>query len=375
LSRISELKQSISQKNPRFEDQYLYNHRRLGEGSFATVYACVKIGAKRLDKDTEGFPVCVKVFDRKARKGLRKEFRGEVELLRLITPNQYCVQMIDAFESRKSCHIVLEMCGMSLYDVFVRCFSREINELDLAHLFKCMLKGVEHLHECGLVHRDLKPANLLLAHGSSDNLSSRPLLKICDLGLASKMPARGLTEVCGTAPYMAPEMLLRKKAYHQQVDIWSTGVTAYLILFGSYPYKDKCSDAHQVKEAIKNDHNAPTFQARSGFAQPSETATAFVKSLLQREPVRRPDATRALSSQYISQLSMSSLDQQNLPCFGKTLSHVSEVMRDEPGVVRDFTDGSSTQDGSISDSTNCGQSSDEGRRSSLSSDGSLTTAL
>lgn len=313
--------------------------------------------------DTVTFPVAVKVFDRTAKRGLRREYRGECKLLRMIRQNEHCVQFIDAFESRKFCHIVMEKCGISVQDAFVMCFVSEVNELDLASVFEGMLKGLQHLHECRIVHRDVKPANLLLAHGSGDSLASQPSVKICDLGLAAQLHPRGLTEICGTAPYMAPEMLLKKTVYHEAVDIWAAGATAYLMLFGRYPYKDRCFDPAIVKEAIRDGKTVPKFSARPGFPQPSETAVKFVKSLLQREPHLRPDATRALSMQYISQLSKPSAALGSLPLFGPTLSRVSEITREEPAaeipVIRDLHD-DCHEDGLSSDSTNCDHGSENG---------------
>lgn len=353
LSRISNFKQSISQRKPRFDDHYELG-KTLGAGSFATVYACTK-------KDAECSEIAVKVFDRTAKKGLRREFRGECKLLSMVTANEYTVHMLDSFESRSFCHIVMEKCGISIQEAFIKCEARNVNELDLAHLFKCMLKGVRHLHECGIVHRDIKPANLLLAAGSSSNLSSRPLVKICDLGLAATLPAKGgLTEVCGTAPYMAPEMLIPKKTYNEGADIWSCGVTAYLMLFGKYPYKDRCYNSAEVKECIREGKTLPTFRTCRGLPQPSETATKFVASLLQREPDLRPDASRALKAPYIKQLDprLSLPSSSSLPSFGPTLSLVHDLTRDEPAAEtpaagRDLEDSNEDE---TSDSTNEGLS-------------------
>jgi len=292
----------------------------------------------------------------------------------MITPNEHCVQMIDAFESRKFCYIVMEKCGVSVQDAFIKGGINKVNELDLAHLFKCTLKGLGHLHACGVVHRDVKPANLLLVDGNSmQSLStSRPVVKICDLGLGSQLPPCGLNEVCGTAPYMAPEMLVKKPVYREGVDIWSAGVTAYLMLFGSYPYKTGCFDPSVVKEAIRTGKSLPKFRVRSGFPQPSDEAVKFVKLLLQRDPQLRPDATRALSSRYISQLSKPSPVEEVMPSFGPTLTLLSQITRDEPAATRDepaaempvvqnFQD-DSNDDGSTptsSESTRCAQSSDK----------------
>merc|ERR1711937_227300 len=107
-------------------------------------YTCTKKKADtECTKNAKG--MAVKVFDRMAQKGLRREFRGERKLLSIVPPNEYCVQMLDSFESRKLCHIVMEKCGMSVQEAVCRSGAFSINENDLAHVFKCMLSGVNHL--------------------------------------------------------------------------------------------------------------------------------------------------------------------------------------------------------------------------------------
>lgn len=139
------------------------------------------------------------------------------------------------------------------------------------------------------------------------------------------------------------------------------------MLLGGYPYKDRCHDPAAVKDAIRDGMKLPTFCARVGFPQPSEAAIKFIKTLLQRDPELRPDAARALNSQYIKQLSFPSENPASLPSFGPTLTLVHDLTRDEPAaetpVVRDLKDSNDDED---SDSTNCGQSSDEGLSGNLS---------
>ena len=75
-----------------------------------------------------------------------------------------------------------------------------------------------------IVHRDIKVCNIMLTHGLD--------VKIGDFGLAAYCPdnQKNFT-VCGTPNYMPPEMI-RKESYSFEVDIWSTGVLMYNILFG-----------------------------------------------------------------------------------------------------------------------------------------------
>jgi len=354
LNRISSFKQSMSQKHIQFEHKYLLRSR-LGDGSFAQVYACEMKGR---DESKQG-ELAVKVFDRKSQRGLRREFRNEHKLMAMVTPNEHCVAMVDFFENHRFCHIVMEKASCSVQEAFLKSSKNGgvVNEQDLAHIFKCMLLGVQHLHECGIVHRDIKPANLLLADG--DSLSNKPVVKVCDLGLATKLPSRGgLTEVCGTAPYMAPEML-KKQKYHTSVDLWSCGVTAYLMLLGGFPYPCNGNNTKQMKASIMEGKVGPTFKAHPSFPQPSDWAVAFLKSLLTRDPAMRAECASVLNSKYIS--SSAKPASMSLPSFGKTLSVAHDTTKDEPAaetpLVRDIEENG--EDLSSDDSTRCGGSSEE----------------
>jgi len=238
---------------------------------------------------------------------------GEQMLLQKLTANQYCVQMIDAFEGPQYCHIVMEQCTCSLLEAFLKSTKNGhvVTEEELAHAFQCMLCGVHHLHSCGIVHRDIKPDNLLLAGGRS--LSTRPVVKVCDLGLAAKLPAKSmLTDVCGTEQYMAPEML-KADGYSSEVDLWSCGVTAYLLLLGDFPYrkpdvgpKQKAildamrPTTHKGSEVrLPKGIGSASFKARNGFEQPSVPAIKFLTSLLKRDPMIRASCKSALCSEYI----------------------------------------------------------------------------
>lgn len=81
-----------------------------------------------------------------------------------------------------------------------------------------------------MIHRDLKPENFLLDHG--DNL------QLADFGLSIRSggPHRARYTLCGTADYLAPEML-RNEPYTTSVDVWSVGVLAYEFVTGKNPFR------------------------------------------------------------------------------------------------------------------------------------------
>ncbi|XP_048573659.1 putative cyclin-dependent kinase F-2 [Triticum urartu] len=83
------------------------------------------------------------------------------------------------------------------------------------------------MHHRHVVHRDIKPANILVGDGDNGEL-----VKLCDLGLAISLSDKPPYSQAGTAPYMAPEMILGKRDYDALVDTWSIGCVFAELLTG-----------------------------------------------------------------------------------------------------------------------------------------------
>ncbi|KAI4074790.1 checkpoint kinase 1 [Homo sapiens] len=120
-------------------------------------------------------------------------------------------------------------------------------EPDAQRFFHQLMAGVVYLHGIGITHRDIKPENLLL--------DERDNLKISDFGLATVFRynnrERLLNKMCGTLPYVAPELLKRREFHAEPVDVWSCGIVLTAMLAGELPWdqpSDSCQEYSDWKE-------------------------------------------------------------------------------------------------------------------------------
>jgi hypothetical protein len=110
-------------------------------------------------------------------------------------------------------------------------------------------RGVDALHERGVVHRDLKPQNVIVA------ADGRPV--VIDLGLAVA-PERDerLTKtgtLVGTPRYMAPEQV-EGRGVSPRTDVHALGLLLYEVVTGEVALGDGSTSVHQVVGAILGRH-------------------------------------------------------------------------------------------------------------------------
>ncbi|XP_044462089.1 serine/threonine-protein kinase SRK2A-like isoform X2 [Mangifera indica] len=102
------------------------------------------------------------------------------------------------------------------------------------YFFQQLISGVSYCHSMQICHRDLKLENTLL------DGSPAPRLKICDFGYSkSSLLHSKPKSTVGTPAYIAPEVLSRREYDGKLADVWSCGVTLYVMLVGAYPFEDQ----------------------------------------------------------------------------------------------------------------------------------------
>ncbi|KAL1338945.1 hypothetical protein HN51_033534 [Arachis hypogaea] len=131
-------------------------------------------------------------------------------------------------------HLAIVMEYAAGGELFERiCNAGRFNEDEARFFFQQLISGVSYCHAMQVCHRDLKLENTLL------DGSPAPRLKICDFGYSKSSVLHSQPKsTVGTPAYIAPEVLLRKEYDGKIADVWSCGVTLYVMLVGSYPFED-----------------------------------------------------------------------------------------------------------------------------------------
>ncbi|MEE6495407.1 hypothetical protein FKM82_002039 [Ascaphus truei] len=222
----------------KFADLYKLTDELLGAGAYAKVQGCVSL--------QNGKDYAVKIVEKKAGHSRSRVFR-EVETLYQCQGNKNILELIEFCEDDVRFYLVFEkLRGGSILSHIQR--RKHFNERDASKVVKDIACALDFLHTKGIAHRDLKPENILCEF--EDQVSP---VKICDFDLGSGVKLNSactpittpeLTTPCGSAEYMAPEVVEvftdEATFYDKRCDLWSLGVILYILLSGYPPFVGNC---------------------------------------------------------------------------------------------------------------------------------------
>ncbi|QGI63787.1 hypothetical protein CEK26_007738 [Fusarium fujikuroi] len=108
-------------------------------------------------------------------------------------------------------------------------------------------RGLEGLHEAGIVHGDVKPSNLLVFKHPTKKI----VVKLSDFGFA--MPMQGGQLIGSTEVYRAPEAETAhfNSRYLRQQDIYSFGLTLWTIIGDGVAYHSTLPDGDKLESIWK----------------------------------------------------------------------------------------------------------------------------
>ncbi|XP_033990804.1 inhibitor of nuclear factor kappa-B kinase subunit epsilon isoform X1 [Trematomus bernacchii] len=212
----------------------------LGQGATASVFKARNKDCVCVQKSGE--LVAVKVFNMVSYNRPHEVQMREFEMLRKL--NHSNIVRLFAVEELPSTQkvLVMEYCSggslLSLLEESENAFG--LPEAEFLTVLQCVVQGMNHLREKGVVHRDIKPGNIMRQVAED----GKSIYKLTDFGAARDLEDdEKFVSIYGTEEYLHPDMyeraVLRKpqqKSYGVSVDLWSIGVTFYHAATGSLPF-------------------------------------------------------------------------------------------------------------------------------------------
>jgi|TARA_B100001758_G_scaffold238593_1_gene241948 serine/threonine-protein kinase SRK2 len=241
--------------------------KTLGQGNFGT--------AKLMRHRASGQLFAIKYIERGDK--IDENVKRELVNHRLLDhPN--IIRFVEVLLTPTHLAIVMEYAaGGELFDRI--CGKGRFHEDEARFFFQQLISGLEYCHGHGVAHRDLKLENTLLDGGEV------PRLKICDFGYSkhSLIDSEPKSTV-GTPAYIAPEVLSRKAYDGKAADVWSCGVTLYVMVVGAYPFEDP-ADARNFRKTIMRIRGVNyAFPATIAL---SEECKDLIKRIFVLDPVHR----------------------------------------------------------------------------------------
>jgi serine/threonine protein kinase len=180
------------------------------------------------------------------------------------------IQLLDTFETDKHIIFVMELCSGGDLLNYVR-KRRKLTEDYAKTIFKQILEALHYCHNLNILHRDIKLDNIIL--------DSEGVIKVGDFGVSKIVdPAKKMFDQWGTPAYIAPEILKDKGYTGFGIDVWSSGVVLFAMLYGTVPFRaQSMSDLHNIiikgKYVLKPDI--------------SDSAIDLLKNILEPNPRKR----------------------------------------------------------------------------------------
>ncbi|XP_029001360.2 serine/threonine-protein kinase H1-like [Betta splendens] len=263
----------------------------IGRGSFSRVV--------RAEHRATRQPFAIKMMEVEAAEG-REVCAAELAVLQRVS-HANVIQLVEVLQVPQRVYMVLELATGG--ELLERVISRgHFTERDATQALRMALAGVGYLHNLGIAHRDLKPENLLYYHPGADSR-----LLVTDFGLATSVADAGVADgpwslrtTCGTAEYVAPEVLLLGPC-SCAVDMWALGVIAYIVLSGSMPFEDE-SRTRLYRSIIRGRYNF----LREPWSSVSNLAKDFIQHLLVLDPAARLTAEQAIHHPWVVTMAASS---------------------------------------------------------------------
>eukprot|EP00403_Amphidinium_massartii_P003152 CAMPEP_0178378654 /NCGR_PEP_ID=MMETSP0689_2-20121128/4540_1 /TAXON_ID=160604 /ORGANISM="Amphidinium massartii, Strain CS-259" /LENGTH=620 /DNA_ID=CAMNT_0019998735 /DNA_START=140 /DNA_END=1998 /DNA_ORIENTATION=- len=299
LQRLQAASASAHRNYPLFKNRYQILNL-IGRGGFSEVFRAYDLESLAY-RAVKIHAVSTEMTDDQRRNYVKHCMREYEIQLGLNHPR--VVRLLEGFKIHDSAFVtVLEFCEGVTLDEYLKQHG-QLPEKEARGIIIQVLSGLRYLNSVDhrnygkIIHYDLKPQNLFIDCGE---------VKIADFGLSKVVQATCADTIeltshgAGTYWYLPPECLTsltqgETPRISNKVDVWSTGVIMYEMLFARRPFGHRQSQ----EQLLRSMHGAPNFDVDfPPTPKVSQDVKEFIKRLLTKDRDQRPDVLAAYGDPY-----------------------------------------------------------------------------
>lgn len=147
---------------------------------------------------------------------------------------------------------------------------------EASRIFDQALRGLEQIHQMGVVHRDLKPSNIFITREGT--------VKLMDFGIARLMDSHDPSQhgtMVGTLLYISPEQINGRETDCRS-DVYTLGISLFESVAGRLPFERRSDYALMHAHVQENPPSPKEFQRRL----PPKLEAVILKAI-EKDPNRR----------------------------------------------------------------------------------------
>ncbi|KAJ1919552.1 serine/threonine protein kinase [Mycoemilia scoparia] len=199
---------------------------------------------------------------------------------------------------------VMEYCELDLFSVIQDAPpvpdhpERALDDQRSEYLFYQILCAMHYLHTTArIAHRDIKLDNICVEDGDR--------IRMIDFGCSLEWSADDepeATDVCGSNPYIAPEVfnvkqLAKRKYDPRPVDIWALAIVYLSMISGHFPWEIANSSDPNYQLYVQHRH-----KVIDHWVKPSHPANKLINDMLSIDSTKRPTIQQAFEYQWVKDL-------------------------------------------------------------------------
>ena len=169
----------------------------------------------------------------------------EIYLLSILN-HPYIMKINEVIESKYDIYMIFDYYrNGDLHNLIIQ--NNKLNPILADRYMSQLLQVCLYLQKLGITHRDIKCENILL----SDDMEH---IILADFGFASSIKTSNVSPI-GTKGYAPPEVIANLKYKGDKLDVFSCGVTYYVMLVGELPFgHDMLNFIERCNKGLHNFH-------------------------------------------------------------------------------------------------------------------------